>query len=728
MLHEIVILIHFIGLLFCFATMYSMGKSESKQDANYMVVTIVCNIISLGGYICELMATDLSGMIVAAKMQYLGKGFVGTFMLFTFVRYYKWDFPKTLMKIFWFIDMAMFVVILGIDHHKLYYAKMNVIEVDGNFFFEVDKSPLYVLFMIYMMGTVITFAYLCYKHWKKSVGRQRKILRKLAVASVLTVLGVSSSIFGILQPYDMVPLIITIYTVVIAILIKKYGLFSTVMIAKENLITSIEEGVIVRDVEGKVTYANPKASELIPALVTAEAEIVRDTIDSILNNRETDTIMFGGSYYQIKVRTLTDEKEEVGQMITFFDVTEIQENSKKMEKLKLAADNANKAKSSFLANMSHEIRTPINAVLGMDEMILREAENEDIREYAVNIKRAGETLLSLVSDILDFSKIESGKMTLINESYNTAELIRDLSTVFSIRMNEKGLSFIVEADKNIPSVLKGDEVRLKQIVMNLLSNACKYTREGSVTLKVTGEKADNTYRLTVSVEDTGIGIKEENIARLFETFERIDEKKNRHIEGTGLGLNITRNLLILMGSDIQVESTYGKGTRFFFTVEQQIINSEPIGELSDSEQRKEKYIKLDTTFAAPDAKVLVVDDNAVNLAVMKGLLKRTKVQVDMADSGKKCLRHVKDNKYDVIFMDHLMPEMDGIETLKAMKSMEDNLNKDTPVIVLTANAVAGSREMYMAAGFNDYITKPVDGRKIEEVLYNLLPDELIKIQ
>ncbi|MBQ6815080.1 MAG: response regulator [Lachnospiraceae bacterium] len=728
MLHEIVILIHFIGLLFCFATIYSMGKSESKQDSNYMVVTIVCNIISLVGYICELMANDLSGMIVAAKMQYLGKGFVGTFMLFTFVRYYKWDFPKTLMKIFWFIDMAMFVVILGIDHHNLYYTSMNVIEVDGNFFFKVDKSPLYVLFMIYMMGTVITFACLCYKHWKKSVGRQRKILRKLAVASVLTVLGVSSSIFGISRPYDMVPLIITIYTVVIAILIKKYGLFSAVMIAKENLITSIEEGVIVRDVEGKVTYANPKASELIPALVTAEAEIVRDTIDTILNNRETDTVMFGGSYYQIKVRTLIDEKEEVGQMITFFDVTEIQENSKKMEKLKLAADNANKAKSSFLANMSHEIRTPINAVLGMDEMILREAENEDIREYAVNIKRAGETLLSLVSDILDFSKIESGKMTLINESYNTAELIRDLSTVFSIRMNEKGLSFIVEADKDIPSVLKGDEVRLKQIVMNLLSNACKYTREGSVTLKVTGEKADNTYRLNISVEDTGIGIKEENIARLFETFERIDEKKNRHIEGTGLGLNITRNLLVLMGSDIQVESTYGKGTRFFFTVEQQIIDSEPIGELSDSEQRKEKYIKLDTTFVAPEAKVLVVDDNAVNLAVVKGLLKRTKVQVDMADSGKKCLRHVRDNKYDVIFMDHLMPEMDGIETLKAMKAMEDNLNKDTPVIVLTANAVAGSREMYMAAGFNDYITKPVDGRKIEEVLYNLIPDELIEVQ
>ena len=728
MLHNIVLGIHMVGFLVCFFIVYAIGKRENKHRANYMVVTIVCNVISLVGYILELMSTTEDAMINAVKMQYLGKAFVGTFLLYTFIRYYNWKFPRGLIRLFWLIDIGIYFVVLSLDYHMGYYKSYEIVTIDGKQFLITEKAPFYIITMVYLLGTLVLFSYLCHKHWKTAEGRDKQILGKLSITSIVADVIIVLSITDIAYPYDLVPMIITVFTVVIGFLIYKYGLFSTLDIAKENLIVDVEEGVIVRDVEGNFQYANPKAYELIPQLRYVDKRIIEKAIDRFVGKTKADTIKFNGRFFKLNNRELQDDKQTVGQMITFFDVTDLHENNKKMEQLKIEADNANVAKSNFLANMSHEIRTPINAVLGMDEMILREAKEENVIEYAMSIKRAGETLLSLVSDILDFSKIESGKMTIINEPYKVEELIVDVINTFMLRMRQKGLTFVTEIDENIPKVLIGDEVRIKQIALNILSNAYKYTKEGYVKFTVSSTVKGNKCILTVSVEDTGSGIKKEALDKLFATFERIDEKKNRHIEGSGLGLNITKNLLLMMGSDIQVKSVYGRGSIFSFELEQTIVNKEPIGKMDLENVKIGADHKNNVSFIAPQAKVLVVDDNVVNLSVMKGLLKKTQVIVDVASSGAEAIKMTKNKEYNLIFMDHLMPEMDGIETMIRIKEMDVSLNKNTPCIVLTANAISGAKEEYMKAGFNEYMTKPVDVELLDTNLMKYLPEELVKKQ
>lgn len=394
-----------------------------------------------------------------------------------------------------------------------------------------------------------------------------------------------------------------------------------------------------------------------------------------------------------------------------------------------AALQASKTKSEFLSNMSHEIRTPINAVIGMNEMILRESRDENILEYAENVRIASNNLLGIVNDILDFSKIEAGKMEIIPVEYELSSMMNDLVNMIQKRAEKKNLQLIVDVDKNLPTILFGDEIRIKQVVTNILTNAVKYTEKGSVTLSVSyREKTADVIRLKFSVRDTGIGIKPEDIQKLFTAFERIEEERNRTIEGTGLGMNITQRLLDLMGTKLNVESVYGEGSLFWFEVEQRVVSAEPIGDFAEAfrnslKQHKEYHEK----FTAPDATILVVDDTVMNLTVVKGLLKQTKIQIDTADSGFKCLELVTQKKYDIIFLDHRMPEMDGIETLQAMRELPANPNADTPVISLTANAISGAREQYIAAGFQDYLTKPINSGKLEELIMKYLPAEKISV-
>ena len=403
--------------------------------------------------------------------------------------------------------------------------------------------------------------------------------------------------------------------------------------------------------------------------------------------------------------------------------------NKELQVEKDAALQASKTKSEFLSNMSHEIRTPINAILGMNEMILREAKDKNILEYAENVKNAGNNLLGIVNDILDFSKIEAGKMEIIPVEYELASLLNDLVNMIQKRAENKGLQFIVVADKSLPTVLFGDEIRIKQVVTNILTNAVKYTEQGFVVLRVEPiQKFSKSLMIRFSIKDTGIGIKPEDIAKLFNAFERIEEKRNRTIEGTGLGMNITQSLLMMMGSDLKVESVYGEGSTFYFDIEQNIINPEPMGDFAENFRRSlQQHKEYHQKFTAPDAKILIVDDTVMNLTVVKGLLKQTKIQIDTSESGIDALELVQKNHYDIIFLDHRMPKMDGVETLQKMKILPNNLNQNTPVISLTANAISGAREQYIAAGFQDYLTKPINSIKLEEMIMKYLPAEKVSV-
>ena len=404
------------------------------------------------------------------------------------------------------------------------------------------------------------------------------------------------------------------------------------------------------------------------------------------------------------------------------------ERSQLLETQLATAKAASKAKSDFLSNMSHEIRTPINAVLGLNEMILRESHDDVISNYAKDIENAGKSLLSIVNDILDFSKIEAGKLEIVPTNYDLSSSVNNIVNMISKRAADKNLSLNVDIDPNCPHFLYGDDVRLGQCCLNILTNAVKYTNEGSVTLAISGKKVDYSHvMITFHVIDTGIGIRDKDIPKLFTAFQRIDEERNRTIEGTGLGLNIVQSLLTLMNSHLEVESSYGKGSDFHFSVLQGVIDWDPIGDFKETYRKSlENTIEYHELFTAPRARILVVDDTELNLTVVRGLLKQTKVQIDTVLSGYEALEAVKKQHYDVIFLDHRMPGMDGIETFNNMLKLQENQSKGVPVIALTANAVAGAKEMFLAAGFSDYMTKPIESKKLEEMLEKYLPPELIE--
>lgn len=396
-----------------------------------------------------------------------------------------------------------------------------------------------------------------------------------------------------------------------------------------------------------------------------------------------------------------------------------------IERDKTAAVLANEAKGKFLAKMSHEIRTPINAVLGMDEMILRESRELAIREYALDIQSAGKSLLSIINDILDISKIESGKMEIIPVEYDFSSMIHDTVNMISIKAKGKTLELVTEVDENLPSRLIGDDIRIRQILINLLNNAVKYTEKGSVTLAVSGQTNGEEITLHFEVRDTGIGIKKEDLPKLYEQFTRIEEARNRNIEGSGLGMSITVQLLGLMGSHIDVSSVYGEGSCFYFDLKQGVKDKTPIGNLSERIKEQEQEYQFKTGVMAPEADILVVDDNAVNRKVVRNLLKGTLIRIDEADSGEQCLEKVVNKKYDMIFLDHMMPGLDGIETLHAMKTLEGNMNNGVPVIALTANAVTGAKEMYLSEGFDAFLSKPIMYTKLEKMIIQYLPEEKI---
>ena len=488
-----------------------------------------------------------------------------------------------------------------------------------------------------------------------------------------------------------------------------------------------------------------------------------DPLESAISkrlNRENESFFYlkiGGKDYMVYVMplqfkwasiTVIDATEDIGRLviplsITIFMVVVIvlvvgismlisdkrRKISRDLEIETERATAASDAKSEFLSNMSHEIRTPINAILGMNEMVLRVSDDRDVQEYSENIKNAGKTLLGIVNDILDFSKIEAGKMEIIPEEYELASMLNDLVTMIDIRAESKGLVLNLDFDKETPEALYGDEGRIKQIITNLLTNSVKYTQKGSVTFRLGFERIpdeEDHILLNVLVEDTGIGIKKEDMDKLFLKFERIDEDRNKSIEGTGLGMSITMNLLEMMGSSLEVDSVYGKGSSFGFKLKQRVVRWDPLGDyVTTYRENIAKKTHYHEKFTAPDVRVLVVDDNKMNLVVFSSLLKQTEVKIDTAESGDEGIKLSRLLKYDMIFMDHMMPGKDGIVTLREIRRDGNNPNVTTPVVCLTANAISGAKDKYIEAGFNDYLSKPIDTTRLEQMMIEFLPADKV---
>ena len=517
---------------------------------------------------------------------------------------------------------------------------------------------------------------------------------------------------------------------------SKYTTFHiTVTSISKDIFSTINTGLLVLDTEGKLALANNYARKLLGLDSNPESDRLykifdvdkktafdmrqNATLDKSIDYRLTSSIT-----KKVVLVNLSCKYDKNNDPICYLLVaTDLTEENRLIEE----AQSANIAKSSFISNISHEIRTPINVVLGMDELILRECSDENILRYAENIDVASRTLLSLINDVLDFSKIESGKLDVLNNEYKLGTMLYDSYNLSLNLAKTKHQQFDLDVDPSLPSELAGDDVRIRQVISNILSNAVKYTPEhGEIIITVRQEALDEqNIILIISVTDNGIGIKPEDQPHVFENFQRLELEKNRSIQGTGLGLAITKNLVTLMHGTISLESEYGKGSTFTVRIPQTIVDSSPIGEFNEHYSEGSAH-KHTTSFIAPDAHILSVDDVQMNLDVFTGLLKQTKVKIDTALSGTEALKLISKNHYDIIFLDHMMPEMDGIEVHNRMQKMENNPNANTPVIMLTANATMGADKKYLNSGFTDYLSKPIKPSELEKVVYKHLPIELIQ--
>lgn len=725
-MYSVLLTMQYVGILIVVLEIICILWRKSTRLQTILLIVLMSTLVNFVGYLFEMQAKTQQMALQAVKFIYLGKPFIILFIFIFFLERMEIKTPKFLYPMLGILHMAVSALVLTCEHHSLYYSSIAYDTETGLFpHLTFGHSAFYMAYHIIILSYFVFMFAIGVKKLRNAKSKNERLqIIYLTVISVVSVIGLLVFFSGISKGYDTTIPAYLIATLLLLVLITRYDLLDTLSLVKERVMDEFVEGLLVIDQNENLLYANTKVQMLFSQLQQGDSESAKEQLHNLCMTDQK--LVFENNIYEIYEKEIEKNGRFYGKMFVVRDVTESYNHGIELEKQTEIARKANQAKSDFLAKMSHEIRTPINAVLGMNEMILRESREEAVKRYAMDVQSSANTLLSLINDILDMSKIESGKMEIIPIQYELDSLLNDLVTMVHAKVQEKGLELEVKVDETLPNGLVGDDVRIRQILVNLLNNSVKYTEKGKVTLDVTGCKDENGLQMHFEIRDTGIGMKEEDLPKLFAAFERIEESKNRNIEGTGLGMSIVFELLKKMGTELKVSSVYGEGTVFSFDLKQQIFNDEPIGDFMERCKELYKTYTYETSFVAPQARILLVDDNDVNRKVFCNLLKQTKVMIDDVNSGFACLEKVEQQYYDLIFMDHMMPEMDGVETLHRMWKSEHKC-KDTPVIILTANAVAGAKEHYLEEGFTDYLSKPINSQKLEHMLQRYLPQDLVQI-
>lgn len=673
------------------------------------------------GYLQEMTSKSLEAVMIAIKTQYIGSCFVNILFLYFLLDYCNYKKSKKLFTFLLTFNLIILIAVFTCEHHTLYYTSLEFI-MDGIFPHVIlGKGILYKLFKIEVtIMNIVVLTTLMHHFFSLSKAKRRHeinfVLACLFPSSTCLLYG-----FGLFDIYDPSSASFSIAGALVLVAIYRHELFDIIHTARERVIETMEEALVVVDANYCLLDHNPSAEKLFPELYHCpKNEMLQDVspfLNDLFQHRISHEFKQNGRYYRTQITKIYNRLTIVGYSAWIFDTTENVLSMENQIQLREQAEHANQAKSIFLANMSHEIRTPLNTILGVTEILLNQSMTDQTRSDIILIKTAGSTLLSLINEILDFSKIESGKMSFVKEDYKLTSVIKDVIGIISVKLTLKPIILKVETEKNLPKYLIGDELRFRQILINLLNNAVKFTDQGSISLNVKCTYPDtdqsNMVILHIEVKDTGCGIDEKDQIRIFEMFEQVGNKTSLSNEGSGLGLPLCHRMLSMLGGSIQVQSELGKGSTFTITLPQEIsqIDHESIPSTTKNMQNE-----VATHIPPYHFTALVVDDNPLNLLVAKGLLNLFELDVTAVETSKEALDLLKQSSYDIIFLDYMMPEMDGIETLHAIRAMDLPHCKTVPIIALTANAVNGVDKLLIKEGFHDYISKPIDIKKLAGIL------------
>ncbi len=682
-------------------------------------------IYSLAFFI-ELNTSEISVLAVCCKLEYFGLCVLTVTNMWFCSEFCRLRIPAW-VYIFCAV-MSVFIVglLFTIEFHSLMYEKMEMV-YNGYFYqCKMTHGPLYWVPYAFFTLTNGALIVSCATHYSRYKGVDRKRVALVLIGLSLPLLATLAHSLELFGNLDVLGLGLFGAVLCFSLTIIRYNYFDSVQAATDNVINYGSEGLVVISLDGEVLFANRRAREIFPRVRVSHNASDDPALMHALEQGGGE-VSAGEFIYSVRVEDICEGERMQARMVWLIDMTQYYLYTNELKRISELAEKANSFKSAFLSNMSHEIRTPMNAILGMNEMILRESSEKGVQEYANNIDRAGRALLSIINDVLDISKIEAGKLEFHYARYEISALLNDVINMSYQQAHDKGLYYKVEVDPDIPHLLIGDEARIRQVLLNLVSNATKYTREGGFTLKASYQGTDDARRimLVFTITDTGVGIREEDLPQLFKDFQRLDLAANHAIQGTGLGLSITKQLVEKMGGYVLVESIFGEGSIFTVVIPNTVESFHPIGLFSQvmhssSTGKRKEHIE---TFTAPDAHILVIDDNEMNLMVVRGLLRGTKVQLDEAVSGQEGIELTQKNHYDLVLLDHMMPGLNGVDTLRIMR--EKGLAENIPVIALTANALTGARESYIKAGFIDYIPKPIDPSKLERSIASYLPSSLV---
>lgn len=720
------LVIQIVGVFLTVLAIHSVIKVSPSKSQVYLLMTLICALIYSLAYTMEFCSTSQSEALAFLKMEYLGCSFVVTFYLAFILEYCGYKFPRPLLYSLLAFGLFTCVLVFTCEYNSLYYTSYSFVNEGTHYILKLEHGLFYYIRTFTIVLSYAAAFYVVIKSMKNEEKDHRGRFYCLLVSEIVPVVPFALLVFGVSKHIDAVSFTMIITCLLLLICMKRYHFLDIVEGTQKMLIRNMVDAVIVADENLRYLESNLAAKQLFPQLSEYKTgSRMDDKLHALFadKNKNARFIKDGKTYF-VTNNTVTVNGRKLGYNLLFVDITEQSEMLEEMRRLKEEAEDATRAKTKFLANMSHEIRTPIDAMLGYNVLLSREADNkEKVLEYSANIESAGKSLLSIIKEILDFSKIEAGKMEIVMFEYDVACMLSDLVSMFSVKAFLKNLDFVLDINDRIPSRLYGDEGRIKEIATNLLSNAVKFTQKGSVSLSVKFSEES----LVISVSDTGIGIKKEDMDKLFASYRRIQEKRNRDIEGSGLGLCIVMMLINMMNGRLEFSSEYEKGSVFTAYIPQKIINASPIGSLGDACGRIMKDHKVfKASFTVPKAKILVVDDNEMNLNVTAGLLEPYRASVTAAPGGLEAISFLeKGMRYDIIFMDHMMPKPDGIETTELIRNMEGDYFKNVPIIALTANAVSGAKALFLGNGMQDYLTKPVDLTKLEECLKTFLPKEYI---